>query len=61
MQIFPYMGVGQLYIENRVMLYPASDIDWRFNSYMIVYMFNDFSKYKDSGNSSLRLPIPIVD
>ena len=20
------------------MLYPASDIDWRFNSYMIVYM-----------------------
>ena len=21
------------------MLHPASDIDWRFNSYMIVYMF----------------------
>ena len=24
------------------MLYPASDIDWWFNSYMIVYMFQQF-------------------
>ena len=36
------------------MLYPASDIDWRFNSYMIVYMLQFHSP-----KSSHRLPLPL--
>ena len=36
------------------MLYPASDIDWRFNSYMIVYMLECHSP-----KSSYPLPIPL--
>ena len=36
------------------MLYPASDIDWRFNSYMIVYMFQCHSP-----KSSRPLPLPL--
>ena len=35
------------------MLYPASDIDWRFISYMIVYMFQCHSP-----KSSHPLPLP---
>ena len=34
-------------------LYPASDIDWRFDSYMIVYMFQCHSP-----KSSHPLPLP---
>ena len=36
------------------MLYPASDIDWRFDSYMIVYMFQCHSP-----KSSHPLPLPL--
>ena len=36
------------------MLYPASDIDWRFNSYMIVYMLQCHSP-----KSSHPLPLPL--
>ena len=36
------------------MLYPASDIDWRFDSYMIVYMLECHSP-----KSSHRLPLPL--
>ena len=36
------------------MLYPASDIDWRFDSYMIVYMFQCHSP-----KSSHALPLPL--
>ena len=36
------------------MLYPASDIDWRFNSYMIVYMLECHSP-----KSSHPLPLPL--
>ena len=36
------------------MLYPASDMDWRFNSYMIVYMFQCHSP-----KSSHPLPLPL--
>ena len=36
------------------MLYPASDIDWRFVSYMIVYMFQCHSP-----KSSHPLPLPL--
>ena len=36
------------------MLYPASDIDWRFNSYMIVYMLQCHSP-----KSSQPLPLPL--
>ena len=36
------------------MLYPASDIDWRFDSYMIVYMFHCHSP-----KSSHPLPLPL--
>ena len=36
------------------MLYPASDIDWRFNSYMIVYKFQCHSP-----KSSHPLPLPL--
>ena len=35
------------------MLYPASDVDWWFNSYMIVYMFQCHSP-----KSSHPLPLP---
>ena len=36
------------------MLYPASDIDWRFDSYMIVYMFQCHCP-----KSSHLLPLPL--
>ena len=36
------------------MLYPASDIDWRFNSYMIIYMFQCHSP-----KSFHPLPLPL--
>ena len=36
------------------MLYPASDIDWRFNSYMVVYMLECHSP-----KSSHPLPLPL--
>ena len=36
------------------MLYPASDMDWRFNSYMIVYMLECHSP-----KSSHPLPLPL--
>ena len=36
------------------MLYPASDIDWRFDSYMIVYMLQCHSP-----KSSHPLPLPL--
>ena len=36
------------------MLYPASDIDWRFKSYMIVYMFQCHSP-----KSSHPIPLPL--
>ena len=36
------------------MLYPTSDIDWRFDSYMIVYMFQCHSP-----KSSHPLPLPL--
>ena len=36
------------------MLYPASDIDWRFNSYMIVYLLQCHSP-----KSSHPLPLPL--
>ena len=36
------------------MLYPALDIDWRFDSYMIVYMFQCHSP-----KSSHPLPLPL--
>ena len=36
------------------MLYPASDIDWRFDSYMIVYMLQCHSP-----KSSHLLPLPL--
>ena len=36
------------------MLYPASDIDWRFDSYMIVYMLECHSP-----KSSHPLPLPL--
>ena len=36
------------------MLYPVSDIDWRFNSYMIVYMLQCHSP-----KSSHPLPLPL--
>ena len=36
------------------MLYPASDIDWQFDSYMIVYMFQCHSP-----KSSHPLPLPL--
>ena len=36
------------------MLHPASDIDWRFNSYMIVYMLECHSP-----KSSHPLPLPL--
>ena len=36
----PYnISLGNHHEPAPSMLYPASDIDWRFNSYMIVYMF----------------------
>ena len=36
------------------MLYPVSDVDWRFNSYMIVYMLECHSP-----KSSHPLPLPL--
>ena len=35
------------------MLYPASDIDWRFDSYMIVYMLQDSKKDTEVYNGLL--------
>ena len=43
------ISVGHPHAPAPSMLYPASDIDWRFNSYMIVYMLECEASF---GNSS---------
>ena len=48
------ISLGHPHAPAPSMLYPASDIDWRFNSYMIVYMIEcHFPK------SSHPLPLPL--
>ena len=47
------ISVGHPHTPAPSMLYPASDIDWRFNSYMIVYMLECHSP-----KSSHPLPLP---
>ena len=34
----PHISLGHPHAPAPSMLYPASDIDWQFNSYMIVYL-----------------------
>ena len=46
------ISLGHPHAPAPSMLYPASDIDWRFNSYMIVYMLECHSP-----KSSLPLPL----
>ena len=48
------ISVGHPHAPAPSMLYPASDIDWRFNSYMIVYMLECHSP-----KSSHPLPLPL--
>ena len=48
------ISLGHLHAPAPSMLYPASDIDWRFNSYMIVYMLECHSP-----KSSHPLPLPL--
>ena len=48
------ISLGHPHAPAPSMLYPASDIDWRFNSYMIVYMFQCHSP-----KSSHPLPLPL--
>ena len=48
------ISVGHPHAPAPSMLYPASDIDWRFNSYMIVYMIECHSP-----KSSHPLPLPL--
>ena len=48
------ISLGHPYAPAPSMLYPASDIDWRFNSYMIVYMLECHSP-----KSSHPLPLPL--
>ena len=49
-----YISLGHPHAPAPSMLYPASDIDWRFNSYMIVYMLECHSP-----KSSHPLPLPL--
>ena len=48
------ISLGHPHVPAPSMLYPASDIDWRFNSYMIVYMLECHSP-----KSSHPLPLPL--
>ena len=48
------ISVGHPHAPAPSMLYPASDIDWWFNSYMIVYMLEWHSP-----KSSHPLPLPL--
>ena len=48
------ISLGHPHAPAPSMLYPASDIDWRFISYMIVYMFQCHSP-----KSSHPLPLPL--
>ena len=48
------MSLGHPHAPAPSMLYPASDIDWRFNSYMTVYMIECHSP-----KSSHPLPLPL--
>ena len=48
------ISVGHPHAPAPSMLYPASDTDWRFNSYMIVYMLECHSP-----KSSHPLPLPL--
>ena len=48
------ISLGHPHAPAPSMLYPASDIDWQFNSYMIVYMLECHSP-----NSSHPLPLPL--
>ena len=51
----PYnISLGHPHAPAPSMLYPASDIDWRFNSYVIVYMLECHSP-----KSSHPLPLPL--
>ena len=51
----PYnISLGHHTVPAPSMLYPASDIDWRFESYMIVYMLQCHSP-----NSAHSLPLPL--
>ena len=48
------ISLGHPHAPAPSMLYPASDIDWRFNSYMTVYMLECHSP-----KSSHPLPLPL--
>ena len=48
------ISLGHPHAPAPSMLYPASDIDWRFNSYMIVYML-----VCHSPKSSHPVPLPL--
>ena len=48
------ISLGHPHAPAPSMLYPVSDIDWRFNSYMIVYMLECHSP-----KSSHPLPLPL--
>ena len=48
------ISLGHPHAPAPSMLYPASDIDWRFNSYMTVYMLECHSP-----KSSHLLPLPL--
>ena len=48
------ISLGHPHAPAPSMLYPASDIDWQFDSYMIVYMFQCHSP-----KSSHPLPLPL--
>ena len=48
------ISVGHPHAPAPSMLYPGSDIDWRFNSYMMVYMLECHSP-----KSSHPLPLPL--
>ena len=48
------ISLGHPHAPAPSMLYPASDIDWRFNSYMIVYMLECHSS-----KSFHPLPLPL--
>ena len=48
------ISLGHPHVPAPSMLYPVSDIDWRFKSYMIVYMLECHSP-----KSSHPLPLPL--